>query len=250
MTATAADVVVTGDAGYSPTQAADRDPRLVRNRDVLDSLWIAAVLTAGSYGLAFALGWIEIDQPAGSLRGRDELFVHLAGHPATPLQLPDRDAQHERVLPPVPSAGPVRQRGPQRLPRAGAAVRLDPLARRCRHTTGDTRGDALAAGLCRRDGVLHRGRDPDIGGRWLVRLRRQRHPRRHDPRPVPARQQEGRDMDRLVRRRHRRHLAVHLVRSRDRRPPVRVLPGRHRPGLPTVVGRHEATDRPLGASRS
>lgn len=45
----------------APTLA--RDPRLIRNRDVLDSLWIAAVLTAGSYGLAFALGWIVTINP-------------------------------------------------------------------------------------------------------------------------------------------------------------------------------------------
>lgn len=35
-----------------------RSPRLVLNRDVVDSLWIATVLTGGSYLLAAALGWI------------------------------------------------------------------------------------------------------------------------------------------------------------------------------------------------
>jgi nicotinamide mononucleotide transporter len=36
---------------------ARRNTRLVRNRDVLDSLWIAAALTAASYLLGLALGW-------------------------------------------------------------------------------------------------------------------------------------------------------------------------------------------------
>ena len=40
-----------------------RSPRLVLNRDVLDSLWIAAALTGGSYILAAALGWISAINP-------------------------------------------------------------------------------------------------------------------------------------------------------------------------------------------
>ena len=40
-----------------------RSPRLVLNRDVLDSLWIAAILTGGSYVLAAGLGWITAVNP-------------------------------------------------------------------------------------------------------------------------------------------------------------------------------------------
>lgn len=40
-----------------------RSPRLVLNRDVLDSLWIAAALTGGSYVLAAALGWVTAVNP-------------------------------------------------------------------------------------------------------------------------------------------------------------------------------------------
>ena len=40
-----------------------RSPRLVLNREVVDSLWIAAALTGGSYVLAAALGWISAVNP-------------------------------------------------------------------------------------------------------------------------------------------------------------------------------------------
>ncbi|MEI7742688.1 MAG: nicotinamide riboside transporter PnuC [Chloroflexota bacterium] len=41
-----------------PSERRSRSPHLVLNRDVVDSLWIASVLTGGSYLLAGALGWI------------------------------------------------------------------------------------------------------------------------------------------------------------------------------------------------
>lgn len=67
MTATTADAATTTESTYAPITALaptrTRDPRLVRNRDVLDSLWIAAVLTAGSYALALAHGWIATVNP-------------------------------------------------------------------------------------------------------------------------------------------------------------------------------------------
>ena len=40
-----------------------RDPRLILNRDVLDSLWVAVLLTGGSYVLGFALDWIRAVNP-------------------------------------------------------------------------------------------------------------------------------------------------------------------------------------------
>jgi len=47
----------------SPARAHTRDPRLVLNRDVLDSLWIAVLLTGGSYAVGFALGWFQTVNP-------------------------------------------------------------------------------------------------------------------------------------------------------------------------------------------
>jgi len=53
----------TDDAGTIRSTETTRDPRVVLNRDVLDSLWIAALLTGGSYVLAAALGWITEVNP-------------------------------------------------------------------------------------------------------------------------------------------------------------------------------------------
>jgi len=53
----------TDDAGTIRSTETTRDPRLVLNRDVLDSLWIAVLLTGGSYVLAAALGWITEVNP-------------------------------------------------------------------------------------------------------------------------------------------------------------------------------------------
>ena len=40
-----------------------RDPRLVLNRDVVDSLWIAVLLTGGSYLVGSAIGWVTTINP-------------------------------------------------------------------------------------------------------------------------------------------------------------------------------------------
>jgi hypothetical protein len=45
-----------------------RSPQLILNRDVLDSLVIAAVLTGGSYLLAASLGWVTGVNPLEALR--------------------------------------------------------------------------------------------------------------------------------------------------------------------------------------
>jgi nicotinamide mononucleotide transporter len=51
-------IAATDDIRALEGRRAARSPRLVLNRDVVDSLWIATVLTGGSYLLAAALGWI------------------------------------------------------------------------------------------------------------------------------------------------------------------------------------------------
>ena len=55
-------IATDGVVGLEPA-ATTRSPRLVLNRDVLDSLWIATALTGGSYVLAAALGWISAVNP-------------------------------------------------------------------------------------------------------------------------------------------------------------------------------------------
>lgn len=54
------------------------DPRLVLNRDVLDSLWIAAVLTAASYLVGLGLGWTARVDPL-------EAFAVLTSYSCTYL---------------------------------------------------------------------------------------------------------------------------------------------------------------------
>jgi len=51
-------IAAADDARARASRRPSRSPHLVLNRDVGDSLWIAAVLTGGSYLLAAALGWV------------------------------------------------------------------------------------------------------------------------------------------------------------------------------------------------
>ena len=49
-------IVAADDIRTFESSRPSRSPRLVLNRDVIDSLWIAIVLTGGSYLLATAAG--------------------------------------------------------------------------------------------------------------------------------------------------------------------------------------------------
>jgi nicotinamide mononucleotide transporter len=56
-------IAATDDALAIDAARPSRSPRLVLNRDVVDSLWIATTVTGGSYLLAAALGWITAVNP-------------------------------------------------------------------------------------------------------------------------------------------------------------------------------------------